>query len=86
MEEQGWNPRRERGLMRKEVREMRIRAIALGAILALLTATQACVAVPAYPPPPYRPYYSYEPYYGPYPYYAPFSFGFSYRSGGRGHR
>ena len=72
--------------MRKEVRKMRIRAIALGVILALLTATQACVVAPAYPPQPYG-YYYYEPYYGPYPYYVPFSFGFSYRSGGGwGHR
>ncbi len=68
--------------MRKEVRKMRIRAITLGVMLALLTATQACVVAPAYPPPPPYGAYYYEPYYGPYPYYAPFSFGFSYRGGG----
>ena len=65
---------------------MRLRAFALGAMLALLMAIEGCVVVPAYPPPRYGGYYGYEPYYGPYPYPVPFSFGFGYRSGGWGRR
>ena len=65
---------------------MRLRAIALGVMLALLTAVEGCVVVPAGPPPGYGGYYGYAPYYGPYPYAVPFSFGFNYRGGGWGRR
>ena len=37
---------------------MRRRAIALGVMLALLTAIEGCVVVPAYPPPGYGGYHA----------------------------